>query len=184
MVKRNLRLLILFTPSALFAQYADLTGFVQDPSSAIVPDASVELRNQDTGTRQVAKSNAEGVYVLSGLKPGVYQATVQANGFKTLTRNGIVLQVAEHARLDLSLEIGSTEERITVDADVSRINSEDASVSTVVNQALVENLPLSGRNFNALLELTPGVVIAKTAIGSPGQFDYQWPATQRQLLHD
>jgi hypothetical protein len=171
LMKKHYRLVLMFAPAALWGQYADLTGFIKDPSSAVVPNASVELRNQDTGIRQVTKSNADGVYALSELKPGVYQATVQANGFKTLTQNGIVLEVAQHARLDLSLQIGSTEEKVTVDADASQINSENASVSTVVNQALVENLPLNGRNFNGLLELTPGVVIAKTAIGYPGQFD-------------
>jgi Carboxypeptidase regulatory-like domain len=87
------------------AQTAEIGGFVRGPGGAGVPNASVELRNQDTGVRRRTATNGSGVYLLLGLQPGHYQATVQAAGFKTLTRDGIVLAAEERVRLDLRMEI-------------------------------------------------------------------------------
>src|SRR3979490_1549485 len=85
----RLFLLLIFlatlTPE-LRAQTAELSGLVKDPTGAVVPNATIEVRNQDTGIRQLTTTNSDGLYSLPSLKPGNYIATVQANGFKTLTR--------------------------------------------------------------------------------------------------
>jgi hypothetical protein len=154
----------------LFAQDAELGGFVKDPAGTTVPRASIEVRNQDTGIRQQTLSNGEGLYSIGGLKPGSYLVTVQANGFKTLTRDGIVLQVEQRARLDLTLELGSVEEKVTVTADAPLVDSNDATVSTVVDRGFVENMPLNGRSFQNLIALSPGVVITPTSTDDEGQF--------------
>ena len=103
MAKRICFLLAALAP-ILLGQDAELSGLVKDPTGGAVPDASIEFRDQDTGIRQQTTTNSDGLYSVVGLKPGNYLATVQAKGFKTLTRDGIVLQVEQRARLDLSLE--------------------------------------------------------------------------------
>src|SRR5215469_16880210 len=128
MTARLLLLLSVSSACQLFGQSAELSGFVRDPANAAVPRASIEVRNQDDGTRQTATTNDDGVYLVVGLKPGSYQVTGQAKGFKTLTRDNVVLEVAQRARLDLQLELGALEEKVSVTADVTLLNSTDASV--------------------------------------------------------
>jgi hypothetical protein len=170
MAKRLCFLIAAFV-SACLGQDAELSGLVKDPSGGAVPQAFVEVRNQDTGIRQQSRTNGDGLYSIVGLKPGNYLATVQANGFKTLTRNGIVLQVEQRARLDLTLELGSVEEKVTVSGEPPLANTADASVSTVVDRQFVENMPLNGRSFQSLIALAPGVVTTPTDAGSDnGQF--------------
>jgi outer membrane receptor protein involved in Fe transport len=171
MPQRPWFLAALLAPALLFGQSAEISGLVKDPVGAVIPNASVEIRNQDTGVRQKTTTNTDGLYSVPGLNPGTYQATVQATGFKTLTRDGIVLEVAQRARLDLTLEVGAVQEKVNVTADASPINTTDASVSMTVGGDLVENLPLNGRSFQQLITLAPGVNLAGSANGGDrGEF--------------
>ena len=142
----RLFLLLAFSLSAL-AQTAELSGFVKDPQDAVVPKATIEVRNEDTGAVSRSTTNSGGIYTISGLNPGKYDATVQAQGFKTATRDGIALDVAQRARLDIKLEVGSVTEKIVVTSDATMINATDASVATVTDRTLIENLPMNGRSF-------------------------------------
>jgi hypothetical protein len=153
----RLGLLHLSAGILLFGQSAELAGLVKDPSGLVITDVSLTLRNQDTGFRQKSKTNGEGFYSFPSLKPGTYQATVQAQGFRTLAR-AIVLYVADHASLDFSLELASVGERVTVIGALAIANPVDPSVSTVVDQQFVENMPLNGRSFQSLISITPGFV--------------------------
>jgi len=164
-------LAFLVLPLTLFSQTAELSGFIKDPQNAAVPKADVELRNEGTGAVSRSASNPEGIYTVPALNPGKYDLTVQAAGFKTLTRDGIVLEVAQRARLDLALEVGAATDRIAVVGDAPLINSSDASVSMVVDRGFVANLPLNGRSFQNLFQLMPGVVVATTSFYDQGQFD-------------
>jgi outer membrane receptor protein involved in Fe transport len=155
---------------SLFGQSAELIGVVKDPSGGVVAGASVELRNQDTGVRHQTTTNKDGFFYLPGLAPGSYLATFEARGFKTLTRQGIVLQVAQRASLDVSLEVGTVEEHVTVRSSEPLLNTADGSVSTVVGRSFVSNIPLNGRSFQSLIQLTPGVVVTKTSATNGGQF--------------
>jgi hypothetical protein len=157
------------------AQNAMLTGSITDPNGAVLPKASVDLVNQDTGVRLHAQSNDAGVYTLPSVKPGVYDVTVQDAGFKTYDRRGVKLDVAQNARLDFALQVGTASERVEVAAQELQIDTTDASVSTVVDRQLVGNLPLNGRSFQSLLYITPGVVLnagggATGGEGTTGQF--------------
>jgi hypothetical protein len=165
----RLYLLLAFSLS-VFAQTAELSGFIKDPQNAAVPKAALEVRNEGTGAVTRATTNSEGIYTISGLNPGRYDATVQAQGFKTTTRDGIALEVAQRARLDITLEVGSVEEKITVTSDATLLNATDASVGTVTNRTFVENLPMNGRSFQSLIYLTPGTVPTKSSYQSLGQF--------------
>ena len=165
----RLFLLLAFSLSAL-AQTAELSGFVKDPQDAVVPKATIEVRNEDTGAVSRSTTNSGGIYTISGLNPGKYDATVQAQGFKTATRDGIALDVAQRARLDIKLEVGSVTEKIVVTSDATMINATDASVATVTDRTLIENLPMNGRSFQSLIDLTPGTVLTKSSYQSLGQF--------------
>ena len=150
--------LVLFAPE-LRGQTAELSGIVKDPAGAAVPNASIEVLNQDTGIHQQTTSNSDGLYSLPSLKPGNYTVTVQMSGFRTLTRGGIVVQ------------LGTAAEQITVSGDAPQINTTDGSISTVVDRQFVENMPLNGRSFQSLVALVPGVSIVPSAdTGDQGQF--------------
>jgi hypothetical protein len=174
-MKRFLLLCLVLCPLAASAQNASVGGVVQDPSGAVVPKASVEFRNQDTGIRRQTTTNGNGLYQIEGMDPGKYDATVQANGFKTMSREGVVFHVADTLRIDFKMQIGESTEHIDVDGSGLQINTTNGSVSTVIDRNLIESLPLNGRSFNTLIQLTPGAVIAQQPSGSaagtaPGQF--------------
>jgi hypothetical protein len=154
---------------AAFAQTAQLSGVITDPAGRNVPAAEIQVRNEGTGLIRTTMSTAEGDYTIPALPPGSYVVRVQKSGFKTLTREGIVLQVEQHARLDLTIELGAIESQVSVTADAPMMNTADASVSTVVNRGFIENMPLNGRSFQALIALTPGVAITPTSADDEGQ---------------
>jgi hypothetical protein len=155
----------------LFGQSAELSGLVRDPSGQAVGKASVELRSQETGARFRGRSNNEGLYRFAGLKPGTYDATVQSEGFRILTRGGIELNVGDRAGLDFALQLRDVSSSITVDArEDGDLNSDDAGVGTVVTRRVVENMPLNGRSFQSLIHITPGILIMPSAQDAPGQF--------------
>ena len=154
------QLLLLFLclcPLAAYAQTAEVGGAVQDQSGAVIPKASVEFRNQTTGVRRQSTTNGDGAYHIEGIDPGKYDATVQAKGFKTLTRENVVFQVGDKAHIDFKMQVGDAGQTVTVDGSGQQINTIDGSVSTVIDRDFVENMPLNGRSFQNLLTLSPGV---------------------------
>jgi hypothetical protein len=136
--------------------------------------ARLELRSQQRGTRFRTTTNSDGLYSFTDLKPGVYDALVQADGFRTLTRNSIVLNVGDRAGLDFSLQLAAVTDSVTVSA-ISLENGRppsplDMAVGTVVDQRFVSNMPLNGRSFQSLIQMTPGVVRTPSSGETPGQF--------------
>jgi hypothetical protein len=130
----------------------------------------VIVQSADTTTTRTVTSNQRGEYSVPALLPGPLNITVEANGFKTLHQNGVVVEVDQRARLDFVLTVGSKMETITVPGSAPLLNTSDASVSTLVANQFVENLPLNGRSFSSLIDLTPGVVLAASGIYEQGQF--------------
>jgi hypothetical protein len=104
MVKRSFVFVLLFVAISLPAQSLHLTGLVKSSDGKAVPNASIELREQDTGARSKTASDRDGSYLFHRLKAGMYQATVQAQGFKTLTRDGIRITGETKLELNLTLE--------------------------------------------------------------------------------
>lgn len=179
---RLLLLFLCFCPLAVHAQTAEVGGAVQDPSGAVIPKASVEFRNQDTGVRRQTTTNGNGIYHIAGMDPGRYDATVQAQGFKTLTRENVTFQVGDKAQIDFKMQVGSNDQSVTVDGSGPNINTTDGSVGTVIDRAFVENTPLNGRSFQDLILLTPGVVtqspqVSQTA-GYSGDFSVNGQRTE------
>jgi len=149
---------------------ATISGIVLDPGGGIIVHADVVVVNDGTGARYHGSTNDDGIYAIPNLPPGTYHLQVGRNGFKTLIKPDIILNVRDALAMNFTLPIGATSEAITVQGEVPLLKTEGSSVGTVIDRQFVENLPLNGRSFNTLLQLTPGVVIAKSSSGSPGQF--------------
>src|SRR5580693_8028002 len=162
--------LALLATATLLAQNAELSGLITDPSGLAVPRANVVVQKVDTGGTRTVSSNQQGEYSVPALLPGPYNITVEANGFKTIHQNGIVVEVDQRARLDFALTVGSNTDTITVQGSAPLLNASDASVSTVIGNQFVENLPLNGRSFSSLIDLTPGVVLTPANQFEGGQF--------------
>jgi len=165
-------LFVLFLCSSLaFAQStsATISGGVTDPSGKFIQGADVEIANDATGVVYSSSTNGSGMYVVPILPPGHYHVQVSKPGFTTIIKADIVLNVQSALALNIVLPIGSTSESVTVDAGSSMINTTDGSVSTVIDQKFVKNLPLNGRSFQDLISLTPGVVTQSPQTGGSVQ---------------
>jgi len=149
--------LLLGGVSPVFAQKitGDITGTVTDPAGAVVPGATVTAENVGTGLSRSAKTAATGDYRLVELPPGTYKVTVSATGFKTAVGDvQVAIGIVTHA--DFSLQVGERTETVTVEATSPLIELSDR-VNSYVDEKRIVDLPLSGRDFNSLLAITPGV---------------------------
>jgi hypothetical protein len=153
---------------------ATLSGVVQDPRGAVVPDVEVTATRIETGTVATTKSNGAGVYVFTDLMPGHYHLLISKPGFKEIAIKELELHVQDKLEQNFSLEIGSVSETVTVRSEGLVMNTTDGSISTVIDRHFVENIPLNGRSFQDLISLTPGVVTQNPqnggSTGSNGDF--------------
>src|SRR3984957_7959198 len=149
---------------------ASLTGRVTDPSQALIADAKVDAIRAGTNIRYEAVTNSSGEYYFSNLPPGSYRIEVEKSGFKKLIKPDVMLHVQDALAIDFAMTLGAASENVTVVAGAPLVNAESGTVSTVVDQNFVENLPLNGRSFQTLIQLTPGVVVTATAFDDQGQF--------------
>jgi hypothetical protein len=163
---------LLFQVLPAFAQseLATVVGRVTDPSGAVVAGAEVEVRNVDTGISVTSATNADGLYSVPSLHPGHYVISVHKPGFRSVSATGLELNVQDNVARNFSLQVGSASESVTVSAESDKINTTDASVSTVVDRQFAENLPMNGRSFQSLIQLTPGVVLTTSNFEDGGQF--------------
>lgn len=137
---------------------ATIVGTISDPSGAQVPAASVTARNVDTGLTRTVVSGEDGYYRLEFLPVGNYVVEVTAtSGFKKANRGGIVLQVNDTARVDITLEVGAVNEEVTITTAPPEVNTSSAEIGRTIQTQEIENLPLVERNVFTLLDLTPGV---------------------------
>src|SRR5882757_10135823 len=113
---------------------ATLTGVVTDPSGASVPGAKIKAINAGTNLSHEAKSDSSGVYTIPALNPGEYRVEVEQAGFKRQVLSGIVLQVAQEARVNIALQVGEVTESVTVASAVPLVNSENSTVGSVITE--------------------------------------------------
>ena len=134
----------------------EITGTVSDSTGGVVPDANVTVTNTGTGAQRSAKTNDSGIYDFAALTPGTYNLKIEKEGFNSEIRNNIELQVAQVANFDTTLNPGNVSQSVNVEAEAIMLQTEDATVGTVVENRRIEDLPLNGRNFLSLTALTPG----------------------------
>src|SRR5688500_13187355 len=133
-----------------------LVGTVRDPNG-IVPGATVVIREENRGTSDSFLTDETGSYTAPFLPPGTYSVEVSVSGFKKWVREGVVLQVNQRARVDVTLEVGGIEETTTVVAEAPLLRTDSSEVGTVIEERAIKELPLNGRNFATLVYLTPGI---------------------------
>ena len=129
-----------------------------DPSGAAVAAAKVTAVNPATGITRATETTDAGLYDFPNLPVGTYDLAVEKQGFKLLKRTGVALSVGAVATLDVTLELGATQETVSVTAEVPIVETTRSSTSTTVNEHAVASLPVNGRNFIDFTTLTPGVV--------------------------
>jgi hypothetical protein len=151
-------------------ELAAVTGLVTDPNGRSVPGVNILITNLATNGAFQTTTNDQGIYRVPSLQPGIYRMTLDKDGFKSVVKSGIELHVQDVASINFELQIGSVNETVTVEAGGLVINTTDASVSTVVDRKFAENLPLNGRSFQTLIQLTPGVVLTPSNTNDSGQF--------------
>jgi hypothetical protein len=159
---RFILLLILtltFLPSRVSAQLstASVTGVVHDSSGSIIPQVKITLRNVDTTVEHGAQSNSAGNYVFLSITPGQYTLRAEAPGFEVSKTAPFTLEVNQTATFDLSMQVGTVQQTLTVETSGELVQSATSELGAVVAEKQVNDLPLNGRNFTQLLSLTPGV---------------------------
>ncbi len=133
-----------------------IVGTVSD-SNGIVPRATVTIREVNKGTSDSYVTDDVGSFTAPFLTPGTYLVEVNVPGFKKWVRGGVILQVNQRARVDVALEVGGVEETTTVTAEAPLLRTDSSEVGTVIEERAIKELPLNGRNFAALVYLTPGI---------------------------
>jgi hypothetical protein len=174
-MRRTPILLLLFLsscPAGLRAQSTNgsIAGRVTDPSKAVIANAKVAAINAGTNVRYEGASNDSGDYYLTNLPPASYRIEIEKPGFQKLIKPDVILHVQDALAIDFEMTLGSASESITVQTGAAGLNTESATVSTVIDRTFVENLPLNGRSFQTLILLTPGAVVTVTAFDDQGQF--------------
>jgi hypothetical protein len=144
--------------------FAQIQGRLVDPSGAAVAGAAVTATQVNTGVVRTVKTNADGAFSLPNLPIGPYQLSVSAKGFRDYLQKGIVLQVGETPTVNVSLQVGSVSERVEVVADAAMVETHENSISTMIDNERIMELPLNGRNAPDLIMLSGGA--SNTAVAS------------------
>lgn len=159
--------LALSVPAFAQTDTANISGTITDQVGANVPGADVTLINVLTGSASATKSNGSGLYVFPAVRPGQYRITVQKAGFREVVLTDLTVNVQDTLSRNFALRVGSTSESVTVNgADVGMMNTQSATVGTVVDQQFVQNMPLNGRSFQDLMYMQPGVVLFANEAGN------------------
>jgi len=158
-----------FSVCCLFAQtFGEVTGRVTDPSGAVIPGASLTLTNVNTsGVRNVVTTEP-GTYTFPSIPPGVYRLRTELPGFKTAVSEPFEVQVQQVVRLDVVLQLGQVSDTVEVAATAELLQSETASVGTVIENKIITELPLNGRQYLGLVALSPNVNTLSPAAGQAG----------------
>lgn len=157
------------TPLAAQTQTGTISGTVTDPSGGAIVGAPVTITNEATNVSQQTATDPAGRYNVPQLPIGTYTVSVSMNGFQPVNHKGISLSVGASLIVDFSLKVGNVSETVNVESDVSQVDVTNATVSTLVSPEQVSTLPLNGRNYTQLLELSPGVqTFSNSPAGSSG----------------
>src|SRR6266567_3264723 len=151
-------LLLYFSGTGRGQVTASVSGRVEDASGGAVPGATVTVASSETGAARTVTTDPSGTYRVLSLPVGRYEVRAEAAGFKAVLQTGISLVVGEEAVVNLKLEVGTVQEQVTVTGEAPLVNTTTASLSGLVGERQVKNLPLNGRSFDNLITLNPGAV--------------------------
>ena len=135
----------------------DVLGTVTDQSGAVIPGAKITLINLGTGIKQTTQSNEAGEYIFNLLQPGSFSVEIEASGFKKVVYANVALAAGDRLREDGKMQSGTVEQTVEVDATPPLLQTDSSTVSSVVTQQAVQDLPLNGRNFINLVTIQAGV---------------------------
>ena len=130
---------------------AQVSGSVTDQSGSAIPNAQIRMVETDKQFNRTTISDAQGQYVLPGLPVGPYRMEVQASGFKDYAQTGIVLQVNNNVQINVVMQVGSISEKVEVSATASMVETKENSISSVIDQQRISELPLNGRQATQLI---------------------------------
>jgi len=147
--------------------FGSVVGTVTDATGAAVPDASVTLINNGTSERRTGQTETSGAYRFVNLVPGAYRLEIEKTGFRRLTRDPIQVEVQATLRIDASMQVGEVTQTLEVSAATPLLQTENSSLSQVVEGRTVQDMPLNGRNVLNLVSLVPGVVPQGSTSGNP-----------------
>jgi hypothetical protein len=164
--KRWIVVLTLFAAALVFTLSASpawaqataaINGTVRDSAGAVIVDATVVLHNRDTSLDRSASTNSVGSYVMTNVLPGNYDLKVTMSGFGPAVKTGLILLVNQTATYDFTLKAGAVNEVVEVQDNPVTLETSTSELGVAVVKEQVNDLPLNGRNFTQLLNLTPGV---------------------------
>ncbi len=164
-----------------------ISGVVTDASGAAVPGANVEAKNVGTGLKQSIAGDGQGRYSITGLAVGDYEVQASKSGFSTVIHTGVTLTVGGQIVVDFALPVGQQQQTVTVQGEVSQVETTTATVGALVDQKQMRELPLNGRNFEQLILLAPGVqsftaVAASGAQGRSNSYSVSGSRSEGQAL--
>ena len=142
-----------------------LSGFVTDAEGGALPGVSVTVTNVATNQSRLVMTGQDGYFAAPLLAPGDYNVTAALDGFVQLSREGVRVTAAETARISMALSVGEFSETMTVTGETPLIETSNATLGVVVDEAKIVQLPLNGRNFTQLGTLIPGVVEPPARLG-------------------
>jgi len=136
----------------------NISGYVRDTSGAAIPNVSVSAKMVEQQAIRTAQTNAEGFYDLLALPPGQYELTFESQGFQKQTQTGLELTVGQNLRVDSTLQVGALETQVTVGAQAALVDTTSATLSGLIDDRRIVDLPLNGRNIMGLAAILPGVL--------------------------
>ena len=150
-------ILILSAVAAAFGQTAQITGLITDSSKAAMANVKVTATNTETGVSRETETNVQGNYTIPLLQPGKYQLALKTDGFRSINRDGITLEVDQVARIDFSMEVGAVTESINVTAQAPLLQTSSGSLGQVIESKQFTDMPLNDRGALGLLTLSDGI---------------------------
>jgi hypothetical protein len=178
-------LLLVASPLRLPAQEfrATLTGQVTDPTGAVVANATVTAVNSETGSTYTNVTSSAGVYYIPYVVPGTYTVTVKAEGFKTAIQDKVLLLAGKYFGQNFKLEVGSFHETMEVTTAPPLLETENASGGTILDEKILQNVPVNGRQIYMMIGTVPGSQFTQTTFGPGGNSGTRgWDVTNQYII--
>lgn len=142
-----------------------IIGTVVDPQGAVVPNATVTVRNVGTNAEQTVTTDGSGFFRVTRLQPASYSVTVKAQGFAAYKVTEVIVNIGTSTEISATLKPGGTSETVEVKSEAPQVNTSSSEFAPVVNESQIQNLPINGNRWSNFVMLTPGVVSDSSGFG-------------------